>query len=94
MVLWSALPSVTLGRDFTNRIKVSPKSTDWLRFDHFVKECIAMMLPLICLTGTPSNRIALLVGVLQWITMDYSFVIQTVVLVVTQSVPAKSARGQ
>ena len=28
------------------------------------------------------------------VTMDYSFVIQTVILVVTQAIPAESARGQ
>ena len=38
--------------------------------------------------------IALRVAVLQRITMNYSFVIQTVILVVTQAVPAESARGQ
>ena len=56
-----------------------------------------MMLPLICLTGTPSNRTsrARMDRVAdRRVTMDYSFVIQTVILVVTQAVPAESARGQ
>ena len=62
-----------------------------------VKVCIAMMLPLICLTGTPSNRtsrVRMDRVADRRVTMDYSFVIQTVIVVVTQAVPAESARGQ
>ena len=42
---------------------------------HVVKVCMAMMLPLICLTGTPSNRTsrARVDGVTGWrVTMSYN----------------------
>ena len=72
-----------------------PNDGPGLLAQHIVKVCIAMMLPLICLTRTGrAQQDRVRVGVLQWITMNYSFVIQTVILVVTQAVPAESARGQ
>ena len=60
---------------------------------HIVKVCIAIRLHW-SFWQIQSNRIALRVGGLQWVTINYSFVIQAVIQFVTQAVPADVARGR